>query len=95
MVQIDDAIKLARTQYQRVESTHQARLYAEAALDAAQKKLENGKSTSFEVLQLQRDLTAARSLGIQALADYNKALSQLSFNEGATLERNRIDLNVK
>jgi outer membrane protein TolC len=95
MVQIDDAIKLARTQYQRVDSTHQARLYAEAALDAAQKKLENGKSTSFEVLQLQRDLTAARSLEIQALADYNKALSQLSFNEGATLERNRIDLNVK
>jgi outer membrane protein TolC len=95
MVQIDDAIKVARTQFQRVESTHQARLYSEAALDAAQKKLENGKSTSFEVLQLQRDLTAARSLEIQALADYNKALSQLSFNEGATLERNRIDLNVK
>lgn len=95
VVQIDDAIKLAQTQYQRVDATHQARLYAEAALDAEQKKLANGKSTSFVVLQLQRDLTAARSAEIRALADYNKALSQLSLSEGSTLERNKLTVEVK
>jgi len=47
------------------------------------------------VLQLQRDLTAARSSEIRALADYNIALSQLALSEGTTLERRKISLNVK
>ena len=59
------------------------------------KKLANGKATSFEVLQLQRDLTAAHSAEIQALADYNRALSQLSFSEGSTLERENVKVEVK
>jgi outer membrane protein TolC len=78
-----------------VDSTKQARLYAEAALEAEQKKLENGKSTSFFVLQLQSDLTAARSAEIGALADYNKSLAQLALAEGATLERHRLQVGVK
>src|SRR5207244_2739145 len=95
MVQIDDAVIQARSKYEQVGSTREARLYAEAALEAEQKKLENGKSTSFVVLQLQRDLTAARSAEISALADYNKALADLAHREGSTLERRNIDLNVK
>jgi len=95
MVQVDDSIKLARTNFERIDSTRQARLYAEAALDAEQKKLQNGKSTSFIVLQLQRDLTSARSEEIRALADYNKSLSQLALNEGSTLDRRNIDVRVK
>lgn|SRR5436190_12206951 len=92
--EIDNAIIAARTSYERVGSTHEARLYAEAALEAEQKKLENGKSTSFVVLQLQRDLTAARSAEIGALADYNKSLAALAHSEGSTLERRNIDVNV-
>ena len=94
MVEIDDAVKLAETSYDRVEATRQAREYAELALEAEQKKLENGKSTSFIVLQLQNDLTAARSAEIRARADYNNSLAELSFSEGATLERHDIDLEV-
>ncbi|MBI3881064.1 MAG: TolC family protein, partial [Verrucomicrobia bacterium] len=78
MVSIDDAIKTAKSNFERIDSTRQARLYAEAALDAEEKKLANGKSTSFVVLQLQRDLTSARSEEIRALADYNKSLAALS-----------------
>ncbi|HEY3853297.1 MAG TPA: TolC family protein [Verrucomicrobiae bacterium] len=95
MSQVEDAVKLAQTDLQRVEATRQSRLFAETALDAEQKKMETGKSTSFFVLQLQRDLTAARSAEVQALADYNIALVQLAFNEGTTLERNKLDLEVK
>jgi outer membrane protein len=90
MVQIDNGIGLARTQFERVEATRMARAYQEAALEAEEKKLESGKSTSFFVLQLQRDLTAASSAEVQALADYNKALVQLSLAEGSVLDRNRI-----
>ena len=95
MVQIDNDIKLARSSYEQVGATRAAREYEEAALDAEQKKLENGKSTTYTVLQVQRDLTSARGNEIQALDTYNKNLSQLSFDEGTTLDRLGIDLQVK
>ena len=95
MVQIENAIIGAQTAFERVDATKQARIYAQMALDAEQKKLENGKSTSFVVLQLQRDLTSAKSAEIGALSDYNKALAQLAFSEGYTLERRRISFEVK
>lgn len=95
MVTIDDAIGEAQASYERVDATRQARLYAEAALDAEQKKLESGKSTSFFVLQFQRELTDARSREIRALADYNIALSRLAQAEGSTLERRGINVEIK
>jgi outer membrane protein TolC len=88
LVEVDNAVKLAQANFERIQATREARDYAEAALLAEQKKLENGKSTSFVVLSLQRDLTLRRSQEIRALADYNNALSGLSFSEGRTLERN-------
>lgn len=92
IVEIDNAVKSSRNAYQRIQATREARLYAEAALDAEQKKYQNGKSTSFFVLQLQRDLTAARSTEIQSLADYNKSLSTLWLSEGTTLKRRKLDV---
>jgi outer membrane protein TolC len=93
MVEIDDAVKFARASLERVTATRAARGYAEAALEAEQQKLENGKSTSFVVLQLQRDLTTARSAEISALSEYNKALSALARREGSTLRRRGINLD--
>ncbi len=95
MVQIDSAVKRAQTSLQLIDATREARKYAEAALDAEQKKLESGKSTPFVVLQLQRDLTSARSAEISAVTDYNKALSQLSVAEGSTLDRHNLSVVVK
>jgi outer membrane protein TolC len=95
LISIENSISEAQTSLERVEATRQARLYAEDALKAEQTKLEKGKSTSFIVLQLQRELTAARSAEIRALADYNIALAELAYNEGSTLERRKIDLKVK
>ena len=87
MVQIDNDIKQAEANYQQVAAAKTAREYAAAALDAEQKKLESGKSTTYTVLQMQRDLTSARGTEIQALDNYNKSLSQLSLDEGTTLQR--------
>jgi outer membrane protein TolC len=92
MVQIDDAVKLIRSSFERVEATRAARAFAQEALAAEQKKLENGKSTSFFVLQFQRDLTVRRSEEIRALADYNNALAQLAWREGTTLERHHVQM---
>jgi outer membrane protein TolC len=92
LILIEDSIATANTSFLRVNATREARIYAEAALEAEQKKLDSGKSTSFEVLRLQRDLTTARSTEIRALADYNIALAQLALNEGSTLERQHVAL---
>jgi outer membrane protein TolC len=95
LIAVDDAVKLVQTDFARVEATREARGFAQAALDAEQKKLENGKSTSFFVLQYQRDLTSARFQEIQALAQYNNDLAQLAFQEGSTLERHGLNVDVK
>jgi outer membrane protein TolC len=95
LITIENSMSDARIGYERVGVTHQATLYAEAALQAEQTKLEKGKSTTFVVLQLQTDLTQARSAEIRALADYNIYLARLAQNEGSTLDRRKIDLEFQ
>ena len=95
MIEIDNAVKQAQASFDRIGATRQARLFAQAAADAEQKKLENGKSTSFFVLQFQQQLTAAKFSEISALAEYNIALSQLALSEGATLEKRRLNVTFK
>jgi HAE1 family hydrophobic/amphiphilic exporter-1 len=95
MVEIDDAVKQAQSAWESVDATKQARIYAEAALDAEQKIYAVGKATTFEVLQYQNNLTAARSQEIRALANYNEALSNLAQQEGSTLQRRNVDVTVK
>ncbi len=91
-LQIADFVNRVESRFSQVGSTRRARTYAEAALAAELKKLQNGLSTSFIVLQLQETLTAARTAEVQALADYNKILAQLAFAEGRTMQRHRLDL---
>lgn len=95
MVQIDNAVKTAQSDYESAQATKQARIYAEIALDAQQKTYAVGKATTFEVLTYQNNLTAARSQEIRALANYNEALAALAEQEGTTLEVYNINLQAK
>ena len=95
MVEIDNAVKQAQSAYQSVDATRQARIYAEAALDAEQKKYAVGKSTTFTVLQLQNSLTAARSQEIRSLANYNKRSPTSPPQEGSTLARHNLNIEAK
>jgi HAE1 family hydrophobic/amphiphilic exporter-1 len=93
--EVDTAIALAKSSYERVGATRQASLFAEMALDAEEKKLQAGTTTQFEVLRLQRDLTAARSDEIRALTDYNRALIEVFFRDGTILDRNKIRVSFR
>jgi outer membrane protein TolC len=95
LILIDNDIGTIRANFDQVQATRAAREYEENALDAEQKKLESGKSTTYTVLQVQRDLTLARGNEIQALDTYNKSLSTLSVHEGSTLDRLQIRLESK
>jgi outer membrane protein len=94
MVEIDNAVKQAQSDYEAVDAQREARIHAEAALDAEQKKYAVGKSTTFTVLQLQNTLTTDRANEIRALANYNEDLANLAAEEGSTLERNGIVLDL-
>ncbi len=92
VVQVADAMNNAKSSFERVGATLEARQYAEAALSAEEKKLASGKSTSFIVLQLQQRLTIARFDELRTQADYNKSLSTLRLREGSTLDYHHIQL---
>ena len=95
IVEVENAIVAARSSFERVAATREAREFAEAALAAGETKLANGKIRSFELLQLQRDLTSARAEEVRALADYNTALATLRRREGTTLRHWRIDIDTE
>jgi outer membrane protein len=62
------------TNQKRVASTRASRELQEKKLEAEQKKLAAGLSSTFFVLQAQRDLALARTTELQAVSDYNKSM---------------------
>ena len=72
----DAALEGRDERQQRIETTRAARELAEQRLDAEQKRFEVGMSTSFLVIQAQRDLAQARNNALQAVLDYQLALVQ-------------------
>jgi outer membrane protein len=58
----------------RIETSRAAREFAEQRLDAEQKRFEVGMSTSFLVVQAQRDLAQARNNELAAVLDYRRAV---------------------
>ena len=94
MVQVENAIVDARTDWERIPATRAAREYAAAALKAGQLQLQAGTVTALEILTLQQNLTAARSDEIRALVDYNKSVTILLEREGTLLQERGLTVNV-
>ncbi len=90
LVEADNAAGQVETTSKRIEASRLAREFASATLDAAQARLSSGTSTTFEVLQFQRDLATAEANELRAQADYIIALAEYARSIGATLESNRI-----
>ena len=64
----------------------------EKNLDAEQKRYENGMSTSFQVTQIQDDLTAARSRLVSATTAYRTALIAYYQAIGKLLDESGVEL---
>src|SRR5262245_44797772 len=72
--QVRDFARQVRTNQQRVKAARASRELQEKKLEAEEKKQAAGLSTTFLVVQAQRDLAQSRTLEIRAIADYNKSL---------------------
>ena len=79
IVEVRSAARAIDTAWRSILAAQKGRELAEKNLDAEKKKFDNGMSTTFQVNQIQRDLSAARTLELQALAVYRKALAQYHF----------------
>jgi outer membrane protein TolC len=71
--QVRDLARQVNTNLKRVSTTQAARSLAERRLEAEQKKFGVGLSTTFNVLQAQRDLAEARNNEQRAILDFEKS----------------------
>jgi len=91
-VEVREAVRSIDTNKKRVNTTAVSRRLAEEKLSAEEKKFDVGMSTSFNVVEYQRDLIAAKTREISAIIDYNKSLLNLEKVKGTILEKNNIEL---
>ncbi len=86
MLKVRLASRAVQTSQILIESNRQAKQLQEANVDAEEKRLRLGVSTSYRVLQVQQDLTLAQTQEVQARIAYEKALVELRLDEGTILE---------
>ena len=92
VLNVQTALRSVETDYRRALAYRAARTFEEEKLHAEEKKLEAGLSTGYTVLQHQRDMAAARSNELRALADYNLSLARLDKALGRTLAAKNIQV---
>ncbi len=73
-VEVRDAAWKVEMNAKRIETTKAARQLAEQRLDAEQKRYEVGMSTSFLVIQAQRDLAQSRQNELASVLSYDLSL---------------------
>lgn len=76
ITEVRTAVRQVRAARQQIESATIAEQLQLRNLEAEQKRYENGMSTSFEVTQVQEDLTLARSRQVNSVASYRRALAE-------------------
>ncbi len=69
---------IMQTNFKRLDATRLARELAELSLEAEQKKLEAGTTSTFFVLRLQNDLASAELREISAVANYNRSVADFN-----------------
>ncbi len=72
--QVREYARQVTTNWKRVEATRASRVLAERRLEAEEKKYQAGMTSSFFVLQAQRDLNVARNNELLALMEYAKSV---------------------
>jgi len=74
ILQVRDAAWKIEMNAKRIETTRAARELAEQRLDAERKRFEGGMSTSFLVIQAQRDLAQAKTNELGSVLAYDLSL---------------------
>jgi outer membrane protein TolC len=92
-VDVQNAVVGLQQARSRYDAAVQSRILQQQTLAADQRKYELGASTPFQVVQDQRDLAAAQSSEVQAMANYTHARIALDQALGTTLDVNNISVD--
>jgi len=84
--EITEAYQTAENARLRHLNNRQARIISERTAEAEEEKLGEGISTSYTVLQLQRDVVTARTLELNSLVVYYRSLIELRRSQGLLLD---------
>ncbi len=88
------AARAVETAVKAIDSANVSVRLAEKNLDAEHKRYDNGMSTSFQLLQIQEDLTSARSRQVFAVTAYRRALVEYYRATGRLLDETGIVLDA-
>ncbi len=92
-IDVDTILGRVETNVQRIKTASRSRQLAEEALKIGEKRLAEGVATSFNVLELQRDLSTVRSRQLAAEADLSKSIVQLWVASGTLLDKSGINID--
>lgn len=96
-IQIDvrNALQTLRTAEARLRAAAIARENSAKQYESEQRKLDNGQSDIYRVLERQTALTAARSSELRAQTELNKAISDLQRATGNSLKANNVEARLR
>jgi outer membrane protein len=87
------AARAVETAAKQIDAARTSVRFQEQNLDAERKRYENGMSTSFQITQIQDDLTQARSREVQATINYRTALAEYYRSTGRLLEQQGVTID--
>ena len=88
-------IRLLASSYKQLDVTSRGRAYAEDRLRAFEKRNAVGLATTKDVFDVENDLVTAKGNQIQAVVDYNNAITQLWRVTGAILEQQGVRVSER
>ena len=86
------AARGVETAAKQIDAARKSTEFSLKNLDAERKRYENGMSTSFQITQIQEDLTQARSREVNAVVNYRTALAEFQRTIGGLLDEESIEL---
>ncbi len=94
-VEVRNAMQAIRTAEARLRSAAIARENTALQYESEQRKLDEGQSDIYKVLERQTALTVARSNELRARTELNKAIADLQRATGTTLAENNVEAKLK
>lgn len=94
-VEVRNALQSVRTAEGRLRAAAIARENTARQYESEQRKLDEGQSDVYKVLERQTALTAARSNELRARTELNKAIAELQRATGNSLKANDIETKLK
>ncbi len=86
-IDVEDAVRDVQFTLKQVSLAQRARQLARQKLTLEEDKMKVGRSSNFQVISYQRDLTNAQNKELRVIADYLKALGRLEQAMGTTLDK--------